>query len=555
MDDGDNIVVARPGHRKRSHHIWTHEQRVCLFLLSHEFQHLNISARAKVFNKIFETKLATCNIPYPGIRPGAIYQEFWKSKATGISARSPWKDVYFPPDTVKEHTMRGTLRARIANVLSSDGMQGVWVEPTGAGSSGNLTAYSTPLEQHPPEKRKRPAATLMTPPSTAGEDEDEDEDDRHFSHRKTRRQSHQRNGSPVVLLPNSAEDPDLRDFVDPNYSLAQSTHSPESPKALRRQMLLRRNMAPISTTPEKHRAAQAPLRDIPEGEAHPPLPRFLFRAFTADSQGLNSPNGFVCGRYADARAPPPGPPRNLEWNEVLEHLDPSKTLVRCLNCNKTVKCCNKTLHQKLPSSCISTSSDLIWVIRKMIAQGERSYLSVINTAALDPTSVFYVPPYQRELARKQLFHGREHRYKGYSEHLVWHENPGSAIVQTFSYQELVAFAESDRLTRDTLRLPELSLSGTSSPDILKIMKQSKCRITPQVAVLIASFVMFLGMDFSSARDGIAFLVCEIVRGWALRNAETTAAERQESADRFMDTFYRKSDKVLSVEEHIKLTYA
>jgi hypothetical protein len=67
MDDGDNIVVARPGHRKRSHHIWTHEQGVCLFLLSHEFQHLNISARAKVFNKIFETKLATCNIPYPGL--------------------------------------------------------------------------------------------------------------------------------------------------------------------------------------------------------------------------------------------------------------------------------------------------------------------------------------------------------------------------------------------------------------------------------------------------------------------------------------------------------
>jgi hypothetical protein len=301
--------------------------------------------------------------------------------------------------------MRGTLRARIANVLSSDGMQGVWVEPTEAGPSGDLTAYSTPSEQNrteiqSPEKRKRPAATLMTPPSTAGEDEDEDEDDRHFSYRKTRRQSHQRNGSPVVLLPNSAEYPDLCNLVDPNDSLAQSTHSPESPKALRGQMLLRRNMAPIQTTPEKHRAAQAPLRDIPEEEAHPPLPRFLFRAFTAGSQGLNSPNGFVFGRYADARAPPPGPPRNLEWNEVLEHLDPSKTLVRCLNCKKTVKCCNKTLHQKLPSSCISTSSDLIWVIRKMIAQGEQSYLSVIDTSGLDPLSVFYVPPYQRELARK-----------------------------------------------------------------------------------------------------------------------------------------------------------
>jgi hypothetical protein len=162
-------------------------------------------------------------------------------------------------------------------------------------------------------------------------------------------------------------------------------------------------MAPIPITPEKHRAAQAPFRDISEEEAHPPLPRFLFRAFTAESQGLNSPNGFVCGRYAGARAPPPGPPESPDLNETLEHLDPSKTLLKCSKCQEVGKCCNKTLHQKIPSSYISTSSDLIWVIRKMISQGEESYISVIDTSTLDPLSVFYVPPYQRELARKQLF--------------------------------------------------------------------------------------------------------------------------------------------------------
>jgi hypothetical protein len=191
----------------------------------------------------------------------------------------------------------------------------------------------------------------------------------------------------------------------------------------------------------------------------------------------------------------------------------------------------------------------------MISQGEESYISVIDTSTLDPLSVFYVPPYQRELARKQLFHGREHRYKGYSEHLVYNEIPGPAIVKTFSYQELVAFSESDRLTRETLRLPELWCSGTSSTDVLKTMKQKKLRITPQVAVIIANFVMFLDRDSSAPKEGIAFLVCEIVRGWALQIAGTTAAERRESADRFMDAFYRKSDKVLSFEEMSKLKYA
>jgi hypothetical protein len=87
------------------------------------------------------------------------------------------------------------------------------------------------------------------------------------------------------------------------------------------------------------------------------------------------------------------------------------------------------------------------------------------------------------------------------------------------------------------------------------MKQKKLRIKPQVAVIIANFVMFLDRDSSAPKDGIAFLVCEIVRGWALQIAGTTAAERRESADRFIDAFYRKSDKVLSFEEMSKLKYA
>ena len=87
------------------------------------------------------------------------------------------------------------------------------------------------------------------------------------------------------------------------------------------------------------------------------------------------------------------------------------------------------------------------------------------------------------------------------------------------------------------------------------MKQSKLRITPQVAALIANFVMFLGISYNAPMDDIAFLVCEIVRGWALRNAETTTDERRNSADRFMDTFYLNSARVLSIEEQVKLKYA
>jgi hypothetical protein len=73
--------------------------------------------------------------------------------------------------------------------------------------------------------------------------------------------------------------------------------------------------------------------------------------------------------------------------------------------------------------------------------------------------------------------------------------------------------------------------------------------------LIADLVIFLGIDSSAPMSNIAFLVCEIVRGWALRNAETTTTERRDSADRFMDAFYRKIDRVLSFEVQANLKYA
>jgi len=578
MADEDTIVVAGPQHRKRSYHIWTHEQRVCVYMLSQEFHHLNITTRAKVFNEIFETKLAACNISYPGISPGAIYLAYWKSTAPGMAARQPWREVYLPSDTVKEHTMRGSMRARIASVLSSNGIEFVWV-------GFAETAPSTPSEQNALvgqaiEKRRRSAAILTTPPSTADDGEDDDEEreeddfDRHYLHRKKIHHYNQRYESPFDLVSSFTGAPDSHDLVDSDEPLTQASISPTSlvtPRGqpiaqranpcrqfiseARSEMLSRRNMVPIPVTPEKARAAQAPFREIPADEAHPPLSRFLFRAFTTKSQGLNSANGFVCGRCANARVAPTGPPKSPDWDELLEHLDPSKTLVQCQGCQKSSKCCKKILYQKMSSSYISFSSDLIWVIRKMISQGDQSSIGIVDTSTLDPLSVFYVPPYQQELARKHLFHGREHRYKGYSEHLVYQKVPGSAVVKTFSYQELVAFAETDGLTRKTLRLPELRLSGTSSTEILKTMKQSKLGITPQVAVIIAKLVMFLGIDSNASMSKLAFLVYKIVRGWALRIAETTTTERSENTDKFMDTFYRDSDRVLSGKDCTKLKYA
>jgi len=233
--------------------------------------------------------------------------------------------------------------------------------------------------------RKRRTA-LCTPPSTTdGQSDSFEEISGSKRHCRPRR-----NQSPTVVIPRVSEIQALQDVV---YVGGLPTTEPQVHGNERAPMTYNRmgNM-PLMLSAARYDNAppiEAPYADVSEEDAHPCLPALLWRYSHSSSQGENSPQGFKSGRSAQARAPPRGPPlcKDLEWTDVLEHLNP-----------------NKSLDNPIHSPFISTSSRLVWLLRKALRERDPSgCMSMIDSSVLDSRAVYYVPPFHTELKRHFAF--------------------------------------------------------------------------------------------------------------------------------------------------------
>lgn len=286
--------------------------------------------------------------------------------------------------------------------------------------------------------------------------------------------------------------------------------------------------------------AEAPYHDVSEEDAHPCLPSLFWRYWDSSSQGTNSVSGFKSGRSAYARAPPRGPPlcKNLEWTDVLEHLNPSKNL-----------------ELRIHSPFISTSSRLLWIIRKALRKGDPSgRISVIDSSALDPNAVYYVPPFHTELKRHLVFDNGAQYYKGISEHLVWQEIASSAMIKTVSLDDLFRFANGNRDVKRLMRLDKIA-SRSKLDDLSRTLKRDCVEITDSIVVAIAELVMFFGLDHTSSGESLSRLVYEIAQGWALAPDGVTQSSWQTKAQWFTHTICRGSDEPVSFIEQSKIYHA
>lgn len=198
--------------------------------------------------------------------------------------------------------------------------------------------------------------------------------------------------------------------------------------------------------------------------------------------------------------------------DVLEHLNPTPIAASCKTCGTACK-------HFMPSPFISTSSDLVWVIRKALLETKRGKqfvsIAVINTSRLDPKSIYYVPPFHKEFARKALFNNGAQYYRAYSEYLVWNEIPSSAMIRTFALEQLAQFSESKPSLRDTLRLDKLGCAKNPRGEKSKTMKGDKIRTTDITTVAMAKIAVFLGIDYKATFAQLSCAVCVIAQVWAL----------------------------------------
>lgn len=457
------------------------------------------------------------------------------------------------------------MRGRVVNLLRASNESFTPPESTSSDSNAQIAAVLWNIEKFAKftesAPRKRNIAALCTPPSTTDERVDEFED----TPRPRRPRHPPRAQSPVVLIPKACDTSTIRSVDEVEESSTSASASVKSSKTTRHVAATEQSpsitesqprhdgQAPVSyhrmgnmplmLSPAKYKdapPAEAPYHDISEEDAHPFLPSLLWRYWDSSSQGTNSISGFKSGRSAHARAPPRGPPlcKNLEWIDVLEHLNPSK---------------NHEL--RIHSPFISTSSRLLWILRKALRKGDPfGRISVIDSSALNPEAVYYVPPFHTELKRHLVFDNGAQYCKGISEHLVWQEITSSAMIKTVSLDDFCRFVNGNSDVKRLVRLDKIA-SRSRLDEISRTLKRDRVQITDGIVVAIAELVMFFGLDHASSGESLSRLVYEIAQGWALAPDGVTQSSWQTKAQWFTHTICRQSDKPVSFVGQSKIYYA
>ena len=422
---------------------------------------------------------------------------------------------------------------------------------------------------------KRKIAGLCTPPSTTdGEQVDSLED----PPRPKRSRPTPHNQSPTPIIPNAFDTETLHRAVhveesqssksskssttantsiqrsnttryatatatEPTLPLAELHSQPQNDDQCALIEYPRMGNTPLQLSLAAHTKAppsSLPYNDISEAAAHPPLPPLLWRYHDSSSQGLNSPSGFKSGRNAHARAPSRGPPlcKDLEWIDVLEHLNPSK---------------NSELH--IHSPFISTSSRLLWLLRKALSKKEFSgCISLIDSSGLDPKGVYYVPPFHTELKNHCAFDNGAQYYKGISEHLIWNEIPPSAIIKTDSLAAFQALVNANEALETLLRLNDLT-SGAKLDVISGTLKRDSVKLTASIATAIAELALFFGLDHTSPEQHLFRFVYEIAQGWELTTESATHPSWQAKAQAFTHALCRRSDEPVTFIQQSRIYYA
>ncbi|OQO01091.1 hypothetical protein B0A48_13334 [Cryoendolithus antarcticus] len=490
------------------HNVWTHEQRHVLWQLKGDSR-LEWPQRVAVFNDIFKDALHAC-----GLKDGINVRQLQAQCAKAELPRKSWQLVTQPPATIEEEQLRGDLKTKVDALIAA-------------------TTLSSPLRT-PNTPRKRTEANVAMQGSGDDDEDNGDDDPPARSTRKRRRvldlaQYEYGIAVPVdVITPRRARAPPM-----PSSSSSPSRLSTMLRRKAREErakvVFTRYNGTQLMLTQVEADEAVLDLVAPLEELAKPELPELLFRYWDSKSQGLNSPERFVCGRFMNAKTRPRSAPMaaDLEWNDVINHLD----------------------HHKESTPFISTSSMLVWVLHKAMKcyeLGERTgSISVIDTMHVAREEAFFVPPLHDATRKQRPYTNGGFQYRGSSEHLIWHEIRQSAIRHTFSVQDFVRLARAPSLDK-FLRLGTVAKGIVNKVSVSKQLKDEKLPLADHVDA-IAQVVLFVDPKFTEF-DKMWCICYEVIRGWEIKVDRRDSGQWAEFARAFAHSICRRRDKPTSLAD-------
>lgn len=225
-------IVTMAAHNQHTH-AWTHEQRVCVHILSEEHI-LSSDERAKIFNEIFKDPFGVGKSDLSSRTAKSLSRERSKRHHHGSGSWDAWQAVSSISNDIQEQSMVGRMRRRVDSLLRSSREPATPPRSVASNRSSHPTALLCDIEKFANFTKsvtgKRKIAALCTPPSTT----DEHAGDSEEAPRPKRSRHASRDTSPTVVTPQTPDIQTLQGVVYVEEPLTTGYASVKVSKAARR---------------------------------------------------------------------------------------------------------------------------------------------------------------------------------------------------------------------------------------------------------------------------------------------------------------------------------
>lgn len=260
----------------------------------------------------------------------------------------------------------------------------------------------------------------------------------------------------------------------------------------------------ISSTISSSNTIQSPGDDS-SPQTDQSLPIILFRAWSSDSAGINSPAGFRAFSFASKndgiRNMSVLPPNiDEEWflHTVAGHY----------------------AHEKTGSFVVSTTSSFLWILKRCMdalkysdeAVKDTVHFSVIDTSKILPNAIYSGKHMHARLMEIDgAIPSQYRKYKSVAEYLVWSGVPQDAMLTTIKFRNLQALCTKDASVRMLLRL-EIINEQPTTPGAARSLKETPMFLDATTFLGFAELLLFLGITPTSPSYIISGMTSAIVYG-------------------------------------------
>jgi hypothetical protein len=243
---------------------------------------------------------------------------------------------------------------------------------------------------------------------------------------------------------------------------------------------------------------------VTPAEAHSAVPKLLIRFYDDHSQGVRTPDGEICGRYAYQPCRPPSPlPCDDDglFVSALSHLNQDET----------------------GSELISTTSNLFFAMRLAAKSNANPHIYVIRGSAMPRQKIYHLKPYHKRFKKEKLFIGAKYRNPSSHEYALWATLPRTAIICDFAFADLERHLIGNPYMASIFRIHEMR-TRKGKGNILKGFKEDNLHLTLAAIEAIARLMPQFGIRVTTSAPVIAKLISELIRGFVIDLPKTTAAQ-------------------------------